>query len=219
MIILGGEEYPVGAESLTWHDHGMSCAEEPRTVPRDIYPDLIIWHWTGGENSAATTYETLRQRNLGVSFCIDREGVIFQYLDPVIWDPRDTGGRMGRRSISIEGANYGFRRRGRPIPRRGRDRETDEERIHGVKTTVARFYEAQITSFAALTKALCLHLDVPMVFPREADGSIAYRELTTKEKRGFTGIIGHFHKTNWKLDPGFHLFRELDHLDRCHIRE
>lgn len=212
-IILDGAEYYVAAETKTWHEHGMTFVGKKNTWKRTHKPDLIIWHWTGGENSAATTYHTLIQRSLGVTFCIDRDGVIYQFLDPIKYDPKDTGGGMGLRSISIEVANYGFRWEDNPVPQRGKDRIIDEERIHGVKLRVARFFPDQITSIAALTKSLCLNANIPLVFPREDDGSIAFRELTNKEKRGFKGIIGHFHKTDQKYDPGFHLFRELEHLE------
>lgn len=191
----------------------MTFRGKKNTWKRELPPDLIIWHWTGGENSAETTFNTLINRSLGVTFCIDRDGVIYQFLDPVLYDPKDTGGRMGRRSISLEVANYGFRMRGQKIPTRGKDRILDDERIHGVKLRCARFHPIQINSIAALTKVLCAELDIPMVFPREKDGSIAYRELTRPEKRVFKGIIGHFHKTDQKYDPGFHLFRELEHME------
>jgi len=190
----------------------MTFVGKKNTRERELHPDLIIWHWTGGENSAETTYHTLINRNLGVSFCIDREGVIYQFIDPVKYDPRDTGGQMGRRSISIEVANYGFRTKGQKVPNRGKDRILDEERIHGVKLMCARFFPCQIDSIAALTRVLCSELGIPLDFPREVNGDIAFRALTKEERRAFKGVIGHFHKTRQKYDPGFHVFRELSHM-------
>jgi hypothetical protein len=224
-IILDGQEFEVGAPVKTWHEHNMTFDKAPHVQPRQIDPDLIIWHWTGGENGASSCYGTLLNRGLGVTFFIDRDGVaptdddpgvpstIYQYCDPVLWDPKDTGGGMGRRSISLEVANYGFRMRNQPIPRRGRDRVIDEERIHGVKVSCARFYPQQINAIAALTKVLCHTLDIPMAYPREDDGALMLREMPNKLKRTFAGIIGHFNKTTHKFDPGFHLFRELEHLE------
>jgi hypothetical protein len=212
-IILNGEVASVDAATRLWPEHKMTFEKAPNVRPRKQPPSIIIWHWTGGENSAAGTYGTLINRGLGVAFCIDREGVIWQYCDPVKYDPRDTGGAIGLRSVSIEVANYGFRLRDQPIPLRGQDRATDDEKIHGVRLHVARFYPQQIYSIAALTKSLCRNLNIPMRFPRETDGSIAYRVLTNPEKRKFRGIMGHFHKTKQKYDPGFDLFRQLEHLE------
>jgi N-acetylmuramoyl-L-alanine amidase len=212
-IILDGKEVEVGAPVLTYRDHGMTFVGKKNTLKRELRPDVIIWHWTGGENSAETVYHTLINRNLGVTFCIDRNGVIYQFLDPILYDPKDTEGKVGRRSISLEIANYGFRMKGQPIPTRGKDRILDDEVIHRTKVRCARFLPDQITSVAALTKVLCAELGIPLAFPREPSGEIALRVLTPKEQRAFKGVMGHFHKTTEKFDPGFHIFRELGHLE------
>jgi len=214
-IILDGKKVAVDAPVVTWEDHGMTWTKPPNVVARELPPDLIIWHWTGGENSPEGFYGTLNNRGLGITFYITREGYIYQYADPVIYDPKDTGGGMGRRSISLEIANYGFLwPTGKLKTGRGADRVVDQGvTVHGTIYNIARFYDHQITTVAALTKVLCRELEIPMVFPREADGSILHREMTNKEKRGFKGIIGHLHKTNQKVDPGYHIFDELGHLE------
>lgn len=223
-IILEGKLYQVGAPVLVWHDHKMTWTKQPNVVARVIDPSLIIWHWTAGENSPQGFYGTLNNRGLGITFYVTR-GVdeetgepmkiapIIQYVDPMIYDPRDTGGGMGRRSISIEIANFGFLPLGKKKKGRGSDRILDRVRIHGQRLDVARFYPQQIIAVAALTKVLCQVLDIPMVFPREADGSIMHREMTNSEKRSFKGIIGHFHKTDKKADPGYYIFDELGYLE------
>lgn len=215
-VILGGKKYAVDApvKVLTWEDHGLTFAGAVNTRRRVQKPDLIVWHWTGGENSAFTTYQTLMQRDLGVSFCIERGGDIYQFCDPVVWDPQDMGGASGKRSISIEVANYGFQLRGGPGPARGLDRQVIVERIHGARVRCASFYPIQVSALASLTKTLCDALGIPLRFPREADGSIALRLLRAKELRGFSGIIGHFHKTDQKYDPGFQIFRDLGSLEQ-----
>jgi len=188
----------------------MTFVGKKNTWERKFRPNLVLLHWTGGENSADTTYRVLINRNLGVTFCIDREGVIYQFLDPLKYDPRDTGGLIGQRSVSIEIANYGFVLKRQKAPKRGRDRTVDDEIIHGAKVTCARFYPVQIESVVALTRVLCDKLSIPFDFPRERNGSLALRELTRLEKASFKGVMGHFHKTDKKYDPGFHIFRELE---------
>jgi hypothetical protein len=212
-IILGKKTCLVGAPVRTWEDHGMTFVGKQNTWKRELPPDVILWHWTGGENSAETVYHTLINRSLGVTFCVDRDGVIYQYLDPVLYDPKDTGGEIGRRSISLEIVNYGFRLKGQPIPSKGKDRILDDEVIHGAKVRCARFFPDQLTSVAALTKVLCSELGIPMTFPREPDGKLAFRVLSKKEQRAFKGIMGHNHKTTQKYDPGWNIFRELQHLE------
>jgi len=219
-IILDGKKVEVGAPVVTWEQHGMTWTKAPNVIPRELDPDLIIWHWTGGENSPGGFYGTLNNRGLGITFYVTRErqgdyAVIYQYADPCIYDPKDTGGAMGRRSISLEIANYGFLwPRGKVKKGRGSDREVVEgRRVHGVKYNVARFYPWQVNSVAALTKRLCVELGIPMKFPREADGALMKREMTNPEKRSFKGIIEHAHKTDKKVDCGYLLVEELEHLE------
>jgi len=219
-IILNGKNVQVGAPVVTWEKHGMTWAKAPNVLPRQSDPDLIIWHWTGGENSPEGFYGNLNNRNLGITFYVTREivdgyAVIYQYVDPCVWDPKDTGGVMGRRSISLEIASYGFLwPTGKTKTGRGSDREVVKGlRVHGVKYDVARFYPAQVRSVAALTKALCVELSIPMRVPREADGSLMRREMKNVEKRNFKGIIEHAHKTNMKVDCGYLLVEELEYLE------
>lgn len=224
-IILDGKRFEVGAPVRTWHDHDMTWTKPRNVVAREVDPDLIIWHWTAGENSPQGFYGTMGNRELGITFYVtrgddeDEDGepdeiaTIYQYVDPIIYDPRDTGGGMGRRSISIEIANFGFLPRGQKKKGRGKDRIVDPVRIHGQRLEVARFYDRQITAVAALTKVLCQALDIPLAFPREDDGSIIRRVMTNPEKRRWKGVIGHYMKTTQKADPGYHIFDELDHLE------
>lgn len=219
-IILGGEDVDVGAPVVNFREHKMMWTRPPNVQPRKALPDLIIWHWTGGENSPEGFYGTLNNRSLGISFYVTREiadgfATIYQYADPVKLDPRDTGGRMGLRSISLEIASYGFLwPRGKVKTGRGSDRVVEKGlRVHGVKYDIARFYPEQVRSVAALTKVLCTELDIPMRFPREADGALMKREMTNPEKRDFTGIIEHAHKTDMKVDCGFLLIEELEYLE------
>jgi len=219
-IILGGKRVDVGAPVVTYKEHEMTWSRAPNVARRELDPDLILWHWTGGENSPEGFYGNLNNRGLGITFYVTREivdgyAVIYQYVDPVNLDPKDTGGSMGRRSISVEIANYGFLwPTGKKKTGRGSDREVVEGlRVHGVKYDVARFYPGQVASVAALTKALCVELHIPMKFPREADGSLMKREMTNPEKRSFKGICEHAHKTNKKVDCGFLLVEELEYLE------
>lgn len=219
-IILGRKNVQVGAPVVNYEQHGMTWKKAPNVRPRRQTPDLIIWHWTGGENSPEGFYGNLNNRDLGITFYVTREregdhAVIYQYVDPVIYDPRDVDGRMGLRSISIEIANYGFLRpRGRDKKGRGADREVVRNHlIHGVKYDVARFYPWQIASVAALTKVLCVELKIPMKFPREVDGSLMKRAMKPKEARSFSGIIEHANKTAKKPDCGFFLLDALEYLE------
>jgi len=212
-IILDGKKRECKSTVKTWEEHGMTFEGKANTCKRVEKPSLIIWHWTGGENPASTVYETLIRRRLGVEFCIDIEGIIWQFVDPLLWDPQDTSGAEGHRSISIEIVNYGFAWKKSEVPVKGRDRIVDNETIHTNKLRVARFWPDQITAVENLTITLCDSLNIPKKFPKDKNGKTALHVLTPEEQKNFTGIMGHFHKTTQKFDPGFHIFKVLEHLE------
>lgn len=209
-LILNGRERECETDVVDWKEHGYDFNNAPSTVPRKSKPDLVMLHWTGGENGAGGLTRTLRARGLGVSFFVDRYGIVYQLLDPGLRDPRDVGGYHGRRTISVEIANYGFVLRTK-VPKRGRDRQTDKERVHGMRLNIARFYPAQVRAVRLLCEFLCEVFELPLYLPRDRDGDLALRRLRGRELRKFKGVCGHLHKTDKKVDPGFLLFHILDH--------
>lgn len=210
-LILNGKTRKCGVPVIDWGSHNHDFNDAPGTKERTKPPELVMLHWTGGENGVNGLCNTLRARGLGVSFFIDSEGYVFQLLDPILKDPKDVGGYHGRRTISIEIANYGFVLRGRP-PKKGRWRRVDSERIHGMHLRVARFDAPQVNSVLHLCEALGDYLNIPPAFPREENGEIAFRKLSDRELREYCGVCGHLHKTEKKVDPGFLLFYLLDKI-------
>lgn len=83
----------------------------------------------------------------------------------------------------------------RPEPVRGE--------IHG--TTLYQ-YDLTDEQYDSLIKlAAALHLALPGIeldYPREADGTLATRELSQEEYDSFRGLIAHYHITRGKIDPG-----------------
>lgn len=194
---------------VDWEEHGFDFNRAPKTKDRAKTPDLIMLHWTGGENGINGFAGTLQAKSIATEFFVDRYGMIYQLVDPVLRDPYDVGGALGRRTVSIEIANYGFVLRNRP-PKKGKSRLTDRERIHGMRFNVARFHPAQIKSVRHLCEALCIALEIPRRLPRDRDGDISKRRWRKKEWKHFSGICGHLHKTDQKYDPGYLIFHLLN---------
>ncbi|MCC5787697.1 MAG: N-acetylmuramoyl-L-alanine amidase [Phycisphaerales bacterium] len=75
--------------------------------------------------------------------------------------------------------------------------------IHGTTLHQYDLTDEQYESLIKLTAAL--HLALPGIeldYPRESDGSQGTRELTQEEYDSFGGLIGHYHITRGKIDPG-----------------
>lgn len=84
--------------------------------------------------------------------------------------------------------------------------------INGRELVQYDFTEAQYQALAHLVAALSRALPrVRLDVPREQDGSMAMRTLSPEELASFEGILGHYHVTARKQDPGpaFHWERVL----------
>jgi len=208
-IIVGHIRVPCEAPVLTWQDHGMRFNNgrgARRRHPKQKI-DLIVLHWTGGEGTAKQIYKTLTSRELGVEFVVDREGVIWQFADPARVDTFDAG-RVNPRSVGIEIVNYGFSR-GRP-PGKGAVRPVYQSSLNGKARSFAGFFPGQMRSTVALCDALRGPLKaIPKRLPRNDKGEVLRRVMTHEEVDNYSGVLGHFHVSRKKTDPGTEIFDVL----------
>jgi len=211
-IIVGGIRFSVDAPVISMESHGLLFKVGPcarRRAPKQLI-DLIVLHWTAGEATARQTYRTLSGRELGVEFVVDRQGIIWQFADPALIDTFDAGS-ANRRSAGIEITNYGFRRSGKKIPMKGRDRPKYRTTLNGRSREFAGYYPAQIQSAIALCDTLRSPLRyVSKVIPRDGNGHLLKRTMTKKELQEFSGVLGHFHISKAKSDPGTDIFEAFD---------
>lgn len=209
-LILNNACVPCAVPVHNWLDHGMQFmvgrGARRRRVEK-VPLELGVAHWTGGENPPETMFRVLQRRELGVEFAIDRDGTVYQFADPVLVDTFDAG-YVNKRSWGCEIVNYGYRGKLSMVPRRGRDRETYTDTIHGRRREMARFASEQVDSFIALAEAIHGHLEIPLCVPTEPNGELLRRAMSRGEMKSFSGIVGHYHVTDRKLDPGTDLLNE-----------
>jgi N-acetylmuramoyl-L-alanine amidase len=75
--------------------------------------------------------------------------------------------------------------------------------VHGRKFVQYDFTEAQYVALAKLAAGLSRALPkIKLEAPRDRKGAIEKRELPEPRKSSFEGIVGHFHLTASKTDPG-----------------
>ena len=102
-----------------------------------------------------------------------------------------------------------------PRPRRA---ERVRGMAHGAEFEQHDFTAEQYRSLAALTRALCGALEIPLLVPRDAAGAVRTDALSDDELAAWSGLIGHQQITTRKSDPGpafdwdylFELTRRLD---------
>jgi hypothetical protein len=192
---------------LNWYDHGLQVKVGDgarRRFPKRTDLDLFVHHTTGGENPPRTVFDVLDDRELGVEFITDHEGVVWQFADPIAVDTFDAG-RFNRRSIGNEIINYLF---GKPKGRLGQLRDTYRTRMNGQRRTFARSFPAQLNSAFNLTEAIIDSglTKITRNIPYDANGDILRRTMSDHEVDTFTGVLGHFHLTRSKSDPGTDIF-------------
>lgn len=75
--------------------------------------------------------------------------------------------------------------------------------INGRKLYQYDFTNAQYESLIKLTATLCQVLPRIVVdYPRDAEGNLRTTVLTDEEMETFSGLLGHWHITTRKIDPG-----------------
>jgi len=220
MIIINDRAVDCNAPVITWHESGLQIRPPRGAGCRREEPRKFVLHWTGGENPASTVFRTLQSRGrlgLGVDFCIDRDGTIYQFLDPAIHYGYHVGWRHNPSSIGVEIANYGFRWpvwlkwNLRKVPERARDREIYKVRFRRVRHYIANFYDVQIRAVFALMDSLTRAFpEIERKVPKDAKHAYKHYTLPRKEAVNFCGILGHYHISKRKTDPGPFLIEEVD---------
>lgn len=221
-IVAGGRRIPCAVPVVPWTEHGMSF---PGLRPRKR-TDLVVTHWTGAENPAATMFGSLRRKGFSVHFFIGAAGDVWQFNDCDAFAAHAKG--MNDRSVGIEIQN----RADGVADRHGIKRALAKEVIHGREFVYTMFTPEQVHSALSVVASVCEAYGLPMQVPMEpvkrakkadeikADGSAQHimrvipRQLTDAEFKSFRGVVGHFHKTDVsKQDAGLALLRAVAALE------
>ncbi|MEO0588021.1 MAG: N-acetylmuramoyl-L-alanine amidase [Planctomycetota bacterium] len=169
-------------------------------------------------------------RCLSVHFMLDTDGVIYQTLD--VQERAWHAGHANDRSVGIEIAHIGAyppghetldrwypadadgkvfkdipEERGAPktegfVPRPS-SQEPITGAIHGTELVQYDYTDEQYEALIKLTAALNAVLPrIELEAPRDADGNVRMDALSDDEQSTYSGLIGHYHLTTGKIDPG-----------------
>ncbi|MFN3168038.1 MAG: N-acetylmuramoyl-L-alanine amidase [Phycisphaeraceae bacterium] len=194
--------------------------------------DLFVLHYDACGTSRRCFEVLHDHRCLSVHFMIDVDGTVYQTLDlkERAWHAGGANDRSIGVEIANIGA-YPPPEAGRvfskwyePTPRGARLLLSAEEAaalrtpgfvgessrpgpvtgtIHGREWVMYDLTPQQYAALAKLSAALSrIFPDLPLDYPKDDAGRVLTRVLTDRELAGHRGLIGHYHLTEQKIDPG-----------------
>ncbi len=193
--------------------------------------DLFVLHYDACGTSRRCFQVLQDMRGLSVHFMLDLDGTIYQTLDlkERAWHAGTANDRSVGIEIANIGAYpnmktlnewYAHDEDGQPyvtfpdwlgetgirtpdfVARPARN-DVVTDRINGRQLHQYDFTDAQYESLIKLTATLCQVLPrIRPDYPRDADGKLCRTVLSKDEMASFSGLIGHWHVTDVKVDPG-----------------
>jgi hypothetical protein len=209
-VILDGKPHECASPVKGVADHGMQFVQGFGARRRMSLTDLIVCHFTADEHDPKTLHRCLLEHKdangnpqpLGIEFSIHSQptgpATIYQFCDPAKIDTFDAGA-VNARSIGIEGQNFGS---GKAFAK-GQDRHRYEANINGHGFTFAEFRPSELKAWGDLLDTLTAARRIPRVFPRKPG------KLSPEGLARFKGVLGHYHVSGIKHDPGPQLFAYL----------
>jgi N-acetyl-anhydromuramyl-L-alanine amidase AmpD len=203
-LVIGGERYPVPFDVVTWEDpRGLSFygTGRPRYSRRSgpAAVDLLVFHWDG-VHSSHQCHAVLLERGLSVHLMLDADGTVYQALDLALASAWHAG-PANSRSVGVEVCNP-VRLHRQQWEKVKRPVVTEPAAHTGKPATRLDFHDVQKARAGELALAICSLLPVPLAMPLGASGQVA-QGLAPK---GFKGVVGHYHLTTNKPDPGMSLW-------------
>lgn len=209
-----GMPIPVDYAVRGWAETGFRFQGRSRTITT-----AIVLHATAAENPPATVYHNLANhaayttrgdetskipQPLSIHFVVDKDGIVYQMADTELRASHCAAHGLNNLSIGIEFIN----RMTTTVPARGVERELVAEAIHHRRMRYYELLPAQIRTGVRLTRTLCNLYGLPYRVPLEAGEPMLYA-LPEAKLRTYTGILGHAHAEENKVDPGLGILRAI----------
>ncbi len=224
----GNPERPGPARSLHYEPGRPGLGRQLEKVRERV--DLFVLHYDA-VGLSSTCASALNNRGLSVHFMVDLDGTIYQALDVVdtAWHARHANSRSvgveiahigayppgpsplddwyvrGKDGLQLDLRPGSVREQlSNPRYRTGPARPSKVSgRIHGRYLEQPDFTPEQYASLAALTRGLLeIFPRLRADYPRDRSGRLRRDVLSRREFDNFRGLLGHWHVTEDKIDPG-----------------
>ena len=184
-----------------------------RTWRSERRPKMIVTHWDA-TTSAERCKRVLQARKISTHFCIDNDGVIYQYVDTnnAAWH----AGGVNNYSIGVDFSNAYYLKYNDYYYKKGFNERPicGNSKVHGVRLKPhLGYYPVQIEAYKKLLKVLCEHYDIPIQTPMINDTTAATGVVKEAVRKKYEGIICHYHVSRNKIDcAGLDLVKIVDEL-------
>ncbi|HKE13953.1 MAG TPA: N-acetylmuramoyl-L-alanine amidase [Kofleriaceae bacterium] len=177
-----------------------SLGERPSlSAAQAIIRQFVIHH--DGCPTAASCFNVLHnERGLSCHFLLDNDGTIYQTVDLAFMAFHAAG--FNSNSVGVELCNRGDAKRYPDFYRqRGQKRDVTTCRIHGYTYLAFDYTREQYDALKALARGLVRALpNLPAEYPQDSPGYQAWGVLSGVQR--YAGLLGHYHTTTRKWDPG-----------------
>ncbi len=184
-----------------------------RTWRRERKPNMIVTHWDA-TTSAEKCKRVLQARKISTHFCIDNDGVIYQYVDTnnVAWHAKG----VNNYSIGIDFSNAYYRKYETWYEKNGFGSRPvlKNSKVHGVRLKGhLGYYKIQIEAYKKLVATLCRKYDIPIQTPMIDENTADTGVVPEAASGKYEGIVCHYHLTRNKIDcAGLDLKSIVDQL-------
>lgn len=225
--LAGGVKVVTYEDNPSWSFEAMASPEVPVMTARrhpetrlkcktveDLAASVnqVLIH-TDMTRSSEMCFKVLLDRDLSTHFMINWDGTIYQGMDPInmayhagLFNEGSIGVDMNSRMRNLERdpdepaydpKSRDFAKKSDKAYRRG---SPVRKRINGFWTKAYGYTDPQYQSLLSLLSVLTSELDIPPVVPMDEKREIIPTMLP--DAAGFKGILGHYHITLNRWDPG-----------------
>tara|TARA_Y100001972_G_scaffold32781_1_gene40615 strand:- start:5089 stop:5937 length:849 start_codon:yes stop_codon:yes gene_type:complete len=171
-----------------------------RTWSRERKPNMLVTHWDA-TTSAEKCKRVLQARKISTHFCIDNDGLIYQYVDTnnVAWH----AGGVNKYSIGIDFSNAYYTKYNKWYEKKGFGERPvlKDSKVHGIRLKPhLGYYKIQIEAYKKLVAVLCNHYDIPVCTPMINNGFTDNGVVEEAANGKYKGIVCHYHLTRGKID-------------------
>ena len=174
---------------------------------------MLVTHWDA-TTSAEKCKRVLQARKISTHFCIDNDGVIYQYVDTnnVAWH----AGKVNKYSIGIDFSNAYYTKYNKWYEKNGFGERPilKDSRVHGIRLKPhLGYYKVQIEAYKKLVKVLSDYYNIPIQTPMLDDNQTNNGVVEDAARGRYKGIVCHYHLTRKKIDcAGLDLKSIIDEL-------